>query len=291
MPPLNSAVRAQITVGARILLVFGLLVAIGGCGLSTHQSTGVTGETVEFSSGEKTLHGLIYKPEGSGPFPVLLYNHGSASGLLNNEAFERIAPILVKHGWVFFAPYRRGQGLSADAGPYIGDEIDKARANGGLPAAAQTMVQLLSTDHLQDQMAALAWLKNQPFTKAKRIAVMGNSFGGIETVLGATQESYCAAVDVAGGAEIWDMAPTLQEVMKNAVQGSKVPMFFLQAENDYDVTPSRTLYEAMRVAGGSAQIKIYPPYGSSKSDGHSFAYRGADIWKSDVLDFLDRNCK
>jgi carboxymethylenebutenolidase len=254
------------------------------------ESAGLTGETVEFQSGDKTLHGLLYKPVGSGPFPALLYNHGSAPGLLSNEAFESIAPALVKRGWAFFAPYRRGQGLSTDAGPYIGDEISRAKATGGLPAAEQIMVQLLSTDHLQDQMAALAWLKSQSFIKADKIAVMGNSFGGIEAVLGAAQGGYCAAVDAAGGAESWDVAPSLQESMKTAVKKSRTPIFFLQAENDYDVTPSRTLYEAMRLAGGTAQIRIYHAFGSSKADGHSFAYRGVTIWKSDVLDFLHRHC-
>ncbi len=53
-------------------------------------------------------------------------------------------------------PYRRGQGLSADAGPYIGTLIDDAEKRGGAAAAADTMVRLLTTDHLDDQMAALA---------------------------------------------------------------------------------------------------------------------------------------
>jgi hypothetical protein len=42
---------------------------------------------------------------------------------------------------------------------------------------------------------------------------MGNSFGGIETVLGASHGAYCAAVDAAGGAESWDEAPGLRDVV------------------------------------------------------------------------------
>src|SRR5215471_15111485 len=78
---------------------------------------------VAFNSADRTLHGLLYKPTGPGPFSAVLYNHGSAPGLVNNGAFELIAPVFVARGWVFFAPYRRGQGVSADAGRYIGDEI------------------------------------------------------------------------------------------------------------------------------------------------------------------------
>jgi poly(3-hydroxybutyrate) depolymerase len=34
-------------------------------------------EEVAFPSGALELHGFVHKPEGSGPFPAILYNHGS----------------------------------------------------------------------------------------------------------------------------------------------------------------------------------------------------------------------
>lgn len=248
-------------------------------------------ETVAFNSGDKVLHGLLYKPAGTGPFPTVLYNHGSAPGLLNNQAFELIGPLFTARGWAFFAPYRRGQGLSSDAGPYIQDEIQAAEVRGGEALAAQTMVRLLSTEQLQDQMAALAWIKKQPFVRPTQIAVMGNSFGGIEAVLGVEAGDYCAAVDASGGAESWNIAPDLQSVMLRAVKHSKAPILFFQAENDYNLAPSRTLYTAMKAANKPAELRIYPAYGDSNQAGHSFAYRGASIWIGDVVRFLEVNCK
>ena len=59
----------------------------------------------------------------------------------------------------------------------------------GFAGGAATMVRLLETDHLNDQLAALAWLRTQQFVKADRIAVPVNSFGGIEAVLGAERAS------------------------------------------------------------------------------------------------------
>src|SRR5437762_8724614 len=88
-------------------------------------------ETVTFPSGEITLHGVLYKPEGTGPFPAVIYNHGSAPGMMSKEAFAALGPVFAGHGWVFFGPYRRGQGLSASAGPYIGDQIAAAEKAGG----------------------------------------------------------------------------------------------------------------------------------------------------------------
>ena len=248
-------------------------------------------EAVAFESGNKTLHGFVYQPAGTGPFPTVLYNHGASAGMLNNQAFDLIGPLLNARGWALFAPYRRGQGTSSDAGPYVMDEIEAARARGGQELGARTMARLLSTEQLQDQLAALAWLKKQPFARPTQIAVMGNSFGGIETVLGAEHAGYCAAVDASGAAESWDGAPDLQGIMLHAVQHSKVPIFFFQAENDYDLAPSRTLYAAMKRLNKPAELRIYPPYGDGPEGGHSLPYRGASIWIDDVVRFLDTHCK
>jgi carboxymethylenebutenolidase len=246
--------------------------------------------TVTFPSGSLTLKGVLFKPEGAGPFPAVVYNHGSAAGMLSQEAFDALGPVFVRHGWVFFGPYRRGQGLSAQAGPYIGDQIDQAKKQGGITAGAATMVHLLETDHLDDQLAALAWLRRQPFVDPKRVAAAGNSFGGIETLLGVERESYCAAIDSAGGAESWALAPVLQTTMTRAVRNAKAPIFFFQAENDWNLAPTRTLSAAMKDAGKPYDAKVYPPYGKSHQDGHTFGYFGSAVWEKDVFQFLETYC-
>jgi len=246
---------------------------------------------VTFPSGTLTLHGVLYAPQGDGPFPAVVYNHGSAAGMLSQQAFDALGPVFADRGWVFFGPYRRGQGLSASAGPYIGDEIAQATKNGGLAAGAATLVRLLETDHLNDQLAALAWLRTQRVVHADRIAVAGTSFGGIEAVLGAAHGSYCAAIDSAGGAESWAQAPPLQALMTRAVQRSKTPIFFFQAANDYDLSPSRTLASAMKLAGKKYEMKIYPAYGTSVQEGHAFGYFGSPVWADDVFRFLDEHCE
>ncbi|HZV88129.1 MAG TPA: dienelactone hydrolase family protein [Candidatus Binatus sp.] len=247
-------------------------------------------ETVTFPSGEITLHGVLYRPEGIGPFPGVIYNHGSAPGMMSEQAFAALGPVFASHGWVFFGPYRRGQGLSASAGPYIGDQIAAAEKTGGVTAAAATMVRLLQTDHLDDQLAALAWLRKQSFIQPNRIAVAGNSFGGIETVLGVERGGYCAGVDSAGGAQSWAEAPELQSLMTRAVRNAKAPIFFFQAANDFDLSPSKTLSAKMGEANKAYKLKIYPSYGDSPLDGHTFGYFGSDVWAEDVFGFLSQYC-
>ena len=245
-------------------------------------------EIVTFPSGNLTLHGVVYRPKTQGVSPAVLWNHGSYKEPM--VAFDELGPMFVAHGWVFFGPFRRGQGLSADAGPYIDDEIDRAYAAGGSDAAARKMVRLLADEHLDDQLAAYAWLKTRPFVAPNRFAVAGNSFGGIETVLGAARVPYCAAVDGAGAAQTWARNAELRDLLVTATRESRVPFFFFQAANDFDLTPSRTLGAIVRASGPASEVKIYPPFGENHGQGHNFAWHGSAVWGADVLAFLDRHC-
>jgi dienelactone hydrolase len=244
---------------------------------------------VKFPSGVLTLQGELFTPDGKGPFPAVLYNHGSAPGMLNSQASAVIGPMFAKKGWVFFMPYRRGQGLSEDQGPYIMDEINSAKWS-PFKNASETMVHLLETDHLDDQIAALEWLKKQEFVQKNCIAAMGNSFGGIETLLGMSRAGYFAGIVASGGAQSWKHSDELQMVMKSAVSKIQKPVFFFQAANDYDLSPGKVLSSEMLRAGKVAKLKIYPEFGSSKKEGHSFPYRGVSIWFEDVFSFLNKYC-
>ena len=245
---------------------------------------------IRYESDGRGYGGELFKPPGDGPFPAVLYNHGSAPGMLNSQASAALGPLFANHGFVFFMPYRRGQGLSATAGVYIGDEISSAIAHGGIAEGERTMTRLLSGEHFQDQLGALRWLKSQPYVLTEQVAVAGNSFGGVESVLGAETGSYCAAVDASGGAESWAQSPSLRALMIQSVRASKSPIFFFQASNDFDTSPTTELAAEMRTVGKRAQSKIYPAYGHSAREGHRFAYAGSDVWFADVLAFVKTYC-
>ena len=109
-------------------------------------------------------------------------------------------------------------------------------------------------------------------------------------MLGAERAHYCAVVDAAGGAESWAAAPGLRALMEGAVRRARAPIFFIQAENDYDLSPSRSLAQVMHDVGKDADLKIYAKFGQSPADGHSFAWRGGGIWGEDVFGFLSKHC-
>jgi len=85
-----------------MLLFFLLLSAVLSSPSSSHDATW-SGEVVTFRSGELTLHGVLYRPDGAGPFPAVVYNHGSAPGMLGKEAFGVLGQCL-----------RRTAGCSSD---------------------------------------------------------------------------------------------------------------------------------------------------------------------------------
>jgi len=103
-----------------------LFVAITQIAAAAHQQTAIAPEIVVVPSGALQLKALLWLPENGGPFPVVLFNHGSGSSdamhtgaFVITEAAERLGPTFVKHGYAFLYLFRRGQGLSADQGDFM----------------------------------------------------------------------------------------------------------------------------------------------------------------------------
>ena len=160
------------------------------------------------------------------------------------------------------ARIRRGQGRSVGAGPYMNGQLIAERQAHGDAAWGRLAVKLHETEQLDDQLAGIAYVKTLPYVDPNRIAVTGVSFGGIQTVLAAERASGIrAAVDFAGAAMMWADSPEIRERMLAAVRNAKVPIYFIQAENDYNLGPSRTLAAEMDRVGKPHRMKIYPPYG------------------------------
>lgn len=240
-------------------------------------------ELVGFKSGILDLKGFIWKPSGEGPFPALLWNHGSEK--LPGSA-DRVAPYFVGKGYVFFVPHRRGQGRSP--GPYIMDELNQAGSRDERRRAAID----LHERHFEDQLAALQYLQALPDVDTNRVGVMGCSFGGIQTMLALERNpGYRVAVNLSGAADSWRGSSDLRSRLVAAARKATIPVFFVQAENDHDLTPNRVLSEEVRRAGTPVEAKVYPPFGTSPREGHSFCVRGTEIWGPDVLRFIETHLK
>jgi len=235
-------------------------------------------ELVVYATTPGELRGYLYRPDGPGPFPAVVFNHGSEQDPGDKRGQ---AELYVQHGFVLFVPHRRGHGLSASAGEYISDAWDRT---GQDPAALVPMLDA----QVDDVAAAVGYVQRLPYVDRARVAIAGCSFGGIETLLAAERDlGVRAAIDFAGGAIVWARTPPLQERMKRAARAAKVPVFFIQAENDFDTSPSRVLADEMQRARRPARIHIFPPRGTTAMEGHGLCRGGpAPVWGDEVLGFL-----
>jgi carboxymethylenebutenolidase len=243
----------------------------------------LNGERITFEHDDLTLGGMLWKPAGNGPFRAVLWNHGSEKGPGVDGSNPLLGPVFAAQGYVFFMPFRRGQGTSE--GTWIVDAVNAAEP----PAQGRVLAELHTTSQLSDQLAGLAYLRELAYVDDASVAVAGWSYGGIQTVLGAGDLSagYVAAVSFTPASQSWAGNPDLQEALLRAAAAADLPFLFIQAENDYSLVPTKALTDTIVADDGEATRSIYPAFGSTNQDGHEFAVRGAEIWGAEVFTFLD----
>ena len=249
--------------------------------------------------GEAQLRGLFWRPRGRGPFPAILLNHGSGRtreelerlGPYERQA-ETLGPVFARHGYAFLYLFRRGVGLSAGQGDSSIDIMNAEFAAHGQDARNAIQLKLLENREISDSLAGLAFLRALPEVDARRIAVVGDSFGGSLTVLEAERDSAVrAAVVFSCAGYSWDKSPQLRARLLAAIDRMETPIFFVHAANDYSLASGKELDAELNRLRKSHRLKIYPPVGQSAEDGHAFLYRRVSMWEPDVFAFLDEHMR
>jgi carboxymethylenebutenolidase len=274
------------------------LLALALVALSVERAESQGPDTVVVQSGSLRLHALLWRPAGRGPFPAVLFNHGTWPAK-KTPAGPRpdmnivtqanvLGPVFAKHGYMFLFLFRRGVGLSADQGTHVGDLMETEFASHGQDGRNRIQLQLLETDELQDALAGLAFLRARPEVDARHVAIAGHSFGGSLTLFLAERDStLLAAIDFSGAAGSWAGSPELRERLLAIVRQTPVPIFFIHTANDYSVAPGKALAAEMTRLGKPHRLEIYPAYGNTPSKGHNFLHLSPGIWERDVFAFLD----
>ena len=116
------------------------------------------GHPVSYRSGDETIHGVLYLPQGKGPFPALVVVH-EWWGL--NEWVKQQASNLAHQGYAALAIdlYRGKVATTADEAHEIMRGVPEDRAN-------------------RDLLAATAYLRTLTTVDAKRMGSIGRCMGG-----------------------------------------------------------------------------------------------------------------
>ncbi|MGE4243163.1 alpha/beta hydrolase family protein [Ramlibacter sp.] len=97
---------------------------------------------------------LVARPEGAGPFPTLVFNHGSTGTARSPAMFRRavkhdaLADYFLRRGWMVIFPQRRGRGKSD--GLY-----DEGLAPGRVGYSCDARVALSGAERALDDVAAV----------------------------------------------------------------------------------------------------------------------------------------
>ncbi len=245
-----------------------------------------TEERVTFISDGLKLVGYLYTPAGNGPFPAIVWNHGSAENLGEGSAFDAIADAFVPEGYVVFAPVRRGE--AGSEGESIQDEIREERSVNGDAAAQVLFAKLMDTEQLDDQLAGLAYLKSLPFVDARRIATMGCADGGVQAIFGAAANAgYRSAVALSPASDDWTGNQPLQNSLVAAVSRIHIPVMLIHPSADITKDPGTTLAAQLESQGKPYRLSIHDPVGTPSEQTECFGGpSGVEAWQGEVQNFL-----
>ena len=246
-------------------------------------------ETFFYEHDGLRLEAYFYRPAGDGPFPLVVYNHGSA--LPGQERVEWPAGfmgrLLPPEGYAVLVPERRGYGKSE--GPPFSEDVGADRG----PRYIARM-----RAEASDVLAATEYVSKNPAfnVDARRRSMIGYSFGGIVTTLALSgRTEFAGAVIQAPGALNWGRSADLRAALTSAAGKIKIPIQCLVAENDATTESARVVCAS---AKGPAELKVYPPFTPVRqlvpgaAPGHAlFSPQGLPIWKDDVLAFLDKHVR
>ena len=242
-------------------------------------------ETVFYPSGKLKIEAYVYKPEGAGPFPVVIYNHGSRIERDREEVpFVYVGSMLTASGYVVVVPERRGYGRSD--GQTFGETVGEDR---GPRFVARVQ------EETDDVLAAVEFVKTLPYADSTRMGVMGWSFGGIVSVFAASRSSaFRVVVDQAGAALTWPRSPEMRKALTAAAGKIRIPLLGMVAENDRTTESVKAVVREAEAHGTTAKLIVYPAFTPQRDTGGTapghmiFGVEGWRIWEADVKEFLGK---
>lgn len=253
------------------------------------QHIGVTVKDMFGREETKQIPVTIFRPDGAGPFPLVIMNHGRApvekraqQGRQRYEAFSRY---MVSKGFVVLLPTRVGY-----ADTY--GEFDPEGSTGGCNGLRPEHQARVASDQV---LATLAYAKTLPYVDASHWIVAGQSVGGVATVATVSRhpEGLVGAINFAGGTggdpERSPGRPCNPQRIASLWGGqaaqARAPMLWFYWENDeyWGADNPKRWHEAWVNGGGRAEFHQLAPAGKT---GHGAMTFDMDHWVPFAEPFL-----
>jgi dienelactone hydrolase len=226
-----------------------------------------------------TLQVTLFMPDGPGPFPLAVMNHGASSdGHPRDEPRYRLtfsAYYFLSRGYAVALPMMRGYASS-----------------GGTAAAHGCDVAASGLDNAKDIAAVIDSLAKDPKIDANRIVVAGQSLGGWNALAFGTlgHPGVKGLINFVGGmreSDCADQDAALARAAGTLGAQTKVPSIWLYGDNDkiFPVATWRAMYVRYTGAGGKAELVAF---GNFMDDAHQLLSHpeGLPIWVPKVDAFL-----
>lgn len=236
------------------------------------------------------LETVVFKPEGDGPFPLAVINHGStgsgrdASFFKNTWVNTWLADLLNEHNYIVAFPQRRGRGKST--GLY--DEgFQEDRSEGYTCDAA---ISLAGFDRAIDDLKAVVHaLQSRNDVSDQPILVGGQSRGGALSIAyaGDNNNSVKGVINFVGG---WSgkLCGTVDEINQTVFKrggGFRGETIWLYGKEDifYSIEHSRRNFATFQDEGGQGEFLEYKVRG--ENNGHWLMFV-PPLWEDALEEYL-----
>ncbi len=232
------------------------------------------------------LEATLYRPAGKGPFPLVIFNHGSTGpGIIADTLTINpwgFGAYLNKYNIALLIPMRRGRGGSQ--GSYkesYNCSINSVES--GINYASQSLDATMNYVHKQ------SWIKQDS------IVISGHSRGGLLSVVYAAKHPqwFKGVINFSGGwmaeqCQITSPLASNQGLFNKAGQNNALPHLFLYARNDpyYSDSAIESYVQSFKQAGGQVDFQFYD-LGSS-ANGHALFHEYGGFWIEGVKHYLQQ---
>ena len=227
----------------------------------------------------------VMRPPGEGPFPVIIWNHGSRIPPYSWFGIDRSRDStidfdtpcregVVNDGWMYVFPEGRGYGGSE--GPTLAPLLSDTKS-----------VITFLRGRASDANAAARLIRLRPDAKPDCAAIVGVSHGGVTALFAAATAStqYRAAVIQATG--ICYHKPCGVEELEDAADKVRMPLLVQHFVSDsrVPIAVSRVIAHRAALHGAAVSLKEYP--GVAGEEGHEINAPGnREQWLDDYQSFL-----